>query len=91
MSKKIAIIRLGYVGLTYCSWCSSRIDLLQIDYDSILEVTDKNLLFVQDNIKYTNKIDEIKDCNVYIVTVPTPIDNVNWPKADKYNLIDTNI
>ena len=94
MSKKIAIIGLGYVGLplavefakkfkvTGYDINSSRIDELQTGHDSTLEVSDKNLLSVQDNIKYTNKIDEIKDCNVYIVTVPTPIDQANRPNLN---------
>jgi UDP-N-acetyl-D-galactosamine dehydrogenase len=94
MKKKIAIIGLGYVGLPLAvefakkfkvigyDINSSRIDELQKGHDSTLEVSDKNLLSVQDNIKYTNKIDEIKDCNVYIVTVPTPIDQANRPNLN---------
>ena len=94
MSKKIAIIGLGYVGLplavefakkfdvTGYDINSLRIDELKSGRDSTLEVSDKDLLSVQDNIKYTNKIDEIKDCNVYIVTVPTPIDNANRPNLN---------
>lgn len=94
MSKKIAIIGLGYVGLPLAvefakkytvigyDINSSRIDELQKGHDSTLEVSDKNLISVQDNIKYTNKIDEIKDCNVYIVTVPTPIDQANRPNLN---------
>ena len=94
MSQKIAIIGLGYVGLplavefakkfkvTGYDISQSRIDQLKKGHDSTLEVSDKNLLSVQDNIKYTNKIDEIKDCNVHIVTVPTPIDQANRPNLN---------
>jgi len=94
MSKKIAIIGLGYVGLplavefakkykvTGYDINPSRIDELQKSHDSTLEVSDKNLISVQDNLKYTNQIDEIKDCNVYIVTVPTPIDQANRPNLN---------
>lgn len=94
MTKKIAIIGLGYVGLPLAfefakkfkvigyDINSSRIDELQNGHDSTLEVLDKNLLSVQDNLKYTNKIDEIKDCNVYIITVPTPIDKANRPNLN---------
>ena len=94
MSKKIAIIGLGYVGLplavefakkfevTGYDISSSRIDELQSGRDNTLEVSDKDLLSVQDNAKYTSKIDEIKDCNVYIVTVPTPIDQANRPNLN---------
>ena len=94
MSKKIAIIGLGYVGLplavefakkfkvTGYDISSSRIDELKKGHDSTLELSDENLLSVQDNLKYTNKVDEIKDCNVYIVTVPTPIDKANRPNLN---------
>ena len=94
MKKKIAIIGLGYVGLplavefakkykvTGYDINSSRISELQKGYDRTLEVTDKNLLSVQDNLKYTNKIDDMKDCNVCIVTVPTPIDQANRPNLN---------
>ena len=91
MSKKIAIIGLGYVGLPLAiefakkfkvigyDINSSRIENLQSGHDSTLEVSDKDLSSVKDNVKYTNKIDEINDCNFYIVTVPTPIDEANRP------------
>ena len=94
MSKKIAVIGLGYVGLPLAVEFAkkfkvtgddinlSRIDELQTGHDNTLEVSDKSLLSVQDNIKYTNKIDEIKDCNVYIVTVPTPINQENRPNLN---------
>ena len=94
MSKKIAIIGLGYVGLPLAvefakkfkvkgyDINSSRIEKLQNGHDNTLEVSDKNLLSVQDNIKYTDKIFEVKDCNVYIVTVPTPIDKANRPNLN---------
>ncbi len=94
MSKKIAIIGLGYVGLPLAVEFAkkfkvigydinpSRIDELQKGHDNTSEVSAKNLLSVQDNVKYTNKIDEIKDCNFYIVTVPTPIDQANRPNLN---------
>ena len=94
MSKKIAIIGLGYVGLPLAVEFAkkfkvvgydinlSRIHQLQKGHDSTLEISDKDLLHVEDNVKFTNKIDEIKDCDVYIVTVPTPIDKANRPNLN---------
>ncbi|MDC1098479.1 nucleotide sugar dehydrogenase [Candidatus Pelagibacter ubique] len=94
MLKKIAVIGLGYVGLPLAiefakkfkvvgyDINSSRINELQNGHDSTLEVLDKDLLSVQDNVKYTNKLDEIKDCNFYIITVPTPIDQANRPNLN---------
>ena len=94
MLKKIAVVGLGYVGLPLSIEFAkkfkvvgydinpSRIDELQKGHDNTLEVSDKNLLSVQNNLKYTNKIDEIQDCNIYIVTVPTPIDQANRPNLN---------
>ncbi len=94
MSKKIAIIGLGYVGLPLAVEFAKkfkvtgydinlyRINELQKGHDSTMEVPDKDLLSAQENVKYTNKIDEIKDCSVYIVTVPTPIDKANRPNLN---------
>ena len=91
---KISIIGLGYVGLPLAVEFAkkfevkgydinqSRIDELHQGYDSTLEVSEKNLLAVKDCLKYTSKIKEIKNCNIYIVTVPTPIDEFNKPNLN---------
>ncbi len=90
--KKIAIIGLGYVGLPLAVAFSEkypvvgydiaqwRVDELNNGYDRTLEVSEEDLKAALDRgIKFTNKLDEIKDANVYIVTVPTPIDNHKNP------------
>ena len=52
-----------------------RIDELNKAYDRTLELNETQLKEAIDNgIKFTVKADDIKDCNIYIVTVPTPID-----------------
>jgi UDP-N-acetyl-D-galactosamine dehydrogenase len=63
-----------------------RIDGINNGHDSTLEVEDDNLASVLSKSKpndkglfLTSKLDEIKDCNVYIVTVPTPVDKNNRP------------
>jgi UDP-N-acetyl-D-glucosamine/UDP-N-acetyl-D-galactosamine dehydrogenase len=63
-----------------------RIDGINKGHDSTLEVDDDNLASVLLNTKPTEKglyltckLDEIRDCNVYIVTVPTPVDKNNRP------------
>lgn len=90
---KICVIGLGYVGLPLARLFSTkfktigfdknqeRVDELNQGHDSTLEVSD-NLL--QDAIKIygllcTTEIDRIKDCNFYIVAVPTPVDKNNNP------------
>jgi UDP-N-acetyl-D-galactosamine dehydrogenase len=63
-----------------------RIDGINLGHDSTLEVEDANLQSVLTKTKptksglyLTSKLDEIRDCNVYIVTVPTPVDKNNRP------------
>ena len=87
---KIGIIGLGYVGLPLAvefgkkfpvlgfDINQSRIEQLQSGYDSTLEVSDEQL---KDSTKlnYSSSVNELESCNVYIVTVPTPIDDYKQP------------
>ena len=82
---RIAIIGLGYVGLPLAvefgkkmttvgfDINSARIQELKSGKDNTLEV-EPELLKEADKLSFTDNTDDIKDCNVYIVTVPTPID-----------------
>jgi len=91
MELKIAIIGLGYVGLPLAVEFSkkykvigfdinqNRIDELEICNDSTLEVEDSVIASVRDNLNFTSSIDDTKECNIYIVSVPTPIDEFNKP------------
>ena len=92
MSYKIAIIGLGDVGLPLAHAFSekyevvgfdintSRIDELNSAYDRTLELDEKQMKeALQRGMKFTTKLEEIADCNVYVVTVPTPIDSSNRP------------
>lgn len=86
----IGIIGLGYVGLPLAvefgkkysvlgfDINQSRIEQLQKGYDSTLEVSD-NELKEAIYLKYSSAVTELKSCNVYIVTVPTPIDEHKQP------------
>ncbi len=89
---KICIIGLGYVGLPLAHAFSSkykvvgldiyqtRIDELNCAYDRTLELNEEQLKEALDNnIKFTANTEDIKDCNIYIVTVPTPIDKNKRP------------
>tara|TARA_B100001109_G_C18842247_1_gene465071 strand:+ start:92 stop:1369 length:1278 start_codon:yes stop_codon:yes gene_type:complete len=87
---KIAIIGLGYVGLPLAVAFSKkypvvgfdingkRINELKSGVDSTLEVSDKDL-FNAKQLSFENQYENIRDCNVYIVTVPTPIDEHKQP------------
>ena len=90
-NKKISIIGLGYVGLPLAVAFAekfqvvgydineSRIQDLKDGNDQTLEVDSILLESVESNISYTSDIQDTKDCNIYIVTVPTPVDEANRP------------
>ncbi|WP_020169120.1 nucleotide sugar dehydrogenase [Candidatus Pelagibacter communis] len=96
--KKIAIIGLGYVGLPLAiEFCKKKFDVFGFDIDKkkINELRNgidrthevkKSELKNLKKIKLVTQIDKIQDCNVYIVTVPTPINDKKKP--DLKNLID---
>ena len=82
---KLAVIGLGYVGLPLAvefgksrpvvgfDINTNRIEALRAGSDSTLEVDDEELKSAT-HLSFSNNVDDIADCNVYIVTVPTPID-----------------
>ena len=89
---KICIIGLGYVGLPLAHAFSfkyevvgfdihqTRVDELGRAHDKTLELSETQLKEALDNnIKFTCSVDDIKDANIYIVTVPTPIDRNKRP------------
>lgn len=87
---KLAIIGLGYVGLPlavefgkkYSTYGfdinNTRIEELQKGIDKTLEVSKKELTEAK-NLTFTSSVEDIKDANIYIVTVPTPIDKHKNP------------
>lgn len=89
---RICVIGLGYVGLPLARLMStqfqtigfdlnqSRVDELMSGRDSTLEVDDKLLQeAIQNGFTCTTDIEQIRDCNFYIVAVPTPVDKNNNP------------
>lgn len=89
---KICVIGLGYVGLPLARLFSTkyqtvgfdmsqaRVDALMQGHDSTLEVADDLLQSAIDNgFKCTTDINAIRDCNFYVVAVPTPVDENNNP------------
>ncbi len=90
MNTKIGIIGLGYVGLPLAVEFSKkyktigfdintfRIDELSSGKDSTLEVTELELKS-QKELTFSDSINDIKDCNVFIITVPTPVDKHKKP------------
>lgn len=87
---KIAIIGLGYVGLPLAvefgkkvpvvgfDIHQKRIDELKSGQDHTLEVS-KEELAQANQLRYSANLEDLKDCNFFIVTVPTPIDEFKQP------------
>ena len=87
---KIAIIGLGYVGLPLAvefgkkvpvvgfDIHQKRIDELKSGQDHTLEVAPEELA-QSTHLSYTANLEDLKDCNFFIVTVPTPIDEFKQP------------
>ena len=89
---KICVIGLGYVGLPLARLFSTkyetvgfdmnraRVDALNAGHDATLEVSDELLQSALANgFKCTADIEDIRDCNFYVVAVPTPVDENNNP------------
>ncbi|MDE6741637.1 MAG: nucleotide sugar dehydrogenase [Muribaculaceae bacterium] len=90
---RIGVIGLGYVGLPLARLFSTkyptvgfdiskaRVDELKAGHDSRLEVTDDLLAqALNDNgLILTSEIEDLRECNFYVVAVPTPIDEKMLP------------
>ena len=90
---KICVIGLGYVGLPLARLFSTkyetvgydmnakRCEALMAGHDATLEVSDELLQDAIDNhgFRCTANLDDIRDCNFYVVAVPTPVDENNNP------------
>ena len=87
---KIGVIGLGYVGLPLAVEFGKkrktigfdinrqRVKELSDGQDHTLEVSPEELKLAS-HLTYTSELSELEQCNFFIVTVPTPIDNVNRP------------
>ena len=86
----IGIVGLGYVGLPLAvefgkhfptfgyDINQARVKELQSGKDSTLEVTESDLKATQ-HLQFSSQLGDIAHCNVYIVTVPTPVDKTKKP------------
>ncbi|WP_038175369.1 nucleotide sugar dehydrogenase [Vibrio pacinii] len=93
MNNKICVIGLGYVGLPLAVEFAKNNEVIGFDinknrveelinhHDSTLEV-ESEILKGSSNLTYTSDPSELSCCNVYIVTVPTPIDEFNTPNLN---------
>jgi UDP-N-acetyl-D-galactosamine dehydrogenase len=100
--KKIAVIGLGYVGLPLAvefgknyrtlgfDINETRISQLKQGIDETLEVS-KNEILDSKFLGYTHTLSDLKTCNIYIVTVPTPIDNFKSPDLTALKEVSKNL
>ncbi|MDC3314477.1 nucleotide sugar dehydrogenase, partial [Alphaproteobacteria bacterium] len=87
---KLAVIGLGYVGLPLAAEFAKSRDVIGFDIDDsrIVELKDHNdrtrelnnhELMLATGLHFTSDAADLKDCNCYIVTVPTPVDTAKNP------------
>ncbi len=90
---KLAIIGLGYVGLPLAVEFSKKYSVIGYDVDGkrikelkkgidfTNEISEKNLLNSK-TLKFTNSKDKLISANIFIITVPTPVDKNNKPNLN---------
>ncbi|WP_169784603.1 Vi polysaccharide biosynthesis UDP-N-acetylglucosamine C-6 dehydrogenase TviB [Campylobacter curvus] len=89
---KIAVVGLGYVGLPLAAAFSEKYEVVGFDvnrarieelknaHDRTLELSHEQMQkAISNGMKFSLNLDDIKDCNFFIVTVPTPIDKNKRP------------
>ena len=89
---KIAVVGLGYVGLPLAAAFSEKYEVVGFDvnrarieelknaHDRTLELSHEHMQkAIANGMKFSLNLDDIKDCNFFIVTVPTPIDKNKRP------------
>jgi len=88
---RLAVVGLGYVGLPLAVAFAQRQSVIGFDidaqrieelsrgYDHTMEVERDDLGAVTGNLRFTDRIEHLAEANVYVVTVPTPIDKYKRP------------
>lgn len=91
MNKKIAVIGLGYVGLPLAAALSEKYTVLAYDNDSnrvselnngldrIEQMTKADLVRLQVRLTFSDDVKFLSSCNIFIITVPTPVTNDKKP------------
>jgi UDP-N-acetyl-D-galactosamine dehydrogenase len=95
-SKKIAVIGLGYVGLPLSvefgkitsvlgfDINQSRISALQAGLDATHEISSQELISAK-YLEFTSDSEQLRSCDIFIITVPTPINNVSRTELSQLN------
>lgn len=92
--QKIAVVGLGYVGLPLAVCLarqytvygfdinSERIEEIASGIDSTGEISEEQLKSVRESLSVGSDLIPLKDSNIFIVTVPTPVDSFNVPNLN---------
>ena len=92
-AKTICVIGLGYVGLPLAvefgkqfetvgfDVNAKRLEELKSGFDRTLEVESEKLALAK-HLSFTNNIEDLRKCSIFIVTVPTPIDKFKRPDLE---------
>lgn len=89
MSYVIGVVGLGYVGLPLATAFSKNYEVIGLD-NNAHRISELNLgldktkeversRFINPNLSFTHDLEDLQKCNVYIITVPTPIDENKTP------------
>src|SRR5690554_3433717 len=100
--KKIAVVGLGYVGLPLAVAFGEKREVVGFDINAgrIAELKDgvdftrevsREELAAANKLSFTDSLDGIADCQVYIVTVPTPIDEFKTPDRKSTRLNSSHV
>ncbi|MDX1528778.1 MAG: Vi polysaccharide biosynthesis UDP-N-acetylglucosamine C-6 dehydrogenase TviB, partial [Gammaproteobacteria bacterium] len=90
---RLAVVGLGYVGLPLAAAFGRQMDVIGFDINAarvteLREGVDRTLELSTEELKgatrlrYTDQLEELRGSNVYIITVPTPIDSARRPDFD---------
>ena len=99
----MGVIGLGYVGLPLAiELCKKykvhaydkskiRVNELTTNYDNTRQITKKNLIKAKNNISYSNNLQNLKNCKIFIIAVPTPVYKNNKPDLRNLKSASQNI
>ncbi|MHA1558747.1 MAG: nucleotide sugar dehydrogenase [Alphaproteobacteria bacterium] len=93
MNEKVCVVGLGYVGLPLAALCANKgFEVIGLDKKQhVVEKTNKGICYIKDekiqeyldntkgNLKATTNPDDIKECKIYLIAVPTPVDENKEP------------
>ena len=86
--RNIAVIGLGYVGFPLFTNLSNKLSCWGVDSDPIKIA---HLKKECPKLKITSDWSDVKDCDFYIVAVPTPVDNNNSPDVTPLKVVCGNL